>query len=314
MRALRHVFYEDGIVTAGEAELLFQLNDRCTPHTPEWSDFFVEAITDYMVFQEAPQGYLTLTNANWLIDRVSRDGRVTSKSEMALIINILDKARWSPVSLTKFGLEQVKAAVIHADGPLRKGKTLPPGQITEGEVDLLRRILYAFGGDGNVAVTREEADVLFDIDEAVRNGPANAAWTDLFVKAVANVMMAASGYSVPSREEALRHEAGASIGEQSISVLSTLLKMAQSNLASVREAYRDQTAEERALARLEHQRIEIITNEEITHAEASWLVARLGRDGHLSPSEMALIAYLKQESPRIHPALTEAVERLARAA
>jgi hypothetical protein len=90
--------------------------------------------------------------------------------------------------------------------------------------------------------------------------------------------------------------------------------MVQSNLSSIRDAYQDQTAEERALARLEHQRIEIITNEEITEAEASWLASRLGRDGRLSPSEMALIAYLKLESPKIHPALIEAVDRLGRAA
>jgi hypothetical protein len=90
--------------------------------------------------------------------------------------------------------------------------------------------------------------------------------------------------------------------------------MVQSNLSSVQEAYHDQTAEERALARLEHQRIEIITNEEITEAEATWLVSRLGRDGRLSPSETALIAYLKHENPKIHPALTEAVDRLGHAA
>ena len=83
---------------------------------------------------------------------------------------------------------------------------------------------------------------------------------------------------------------------------------------SVRDAYQDQTAEERALARLEHQRIEIITNETITEAEASWLAMRLGRDGSLSPSESALVTYLRQECPRIHPVLVEAVERLGHAA
>ena len=69
-----------------------------------------------------------------------------------------------------------------------------------------------------------------------------------------------------------------------------------------------------ALARLEHQRIEIITNEEITEVEAAWLVSRLGRDGHLSPSETALVKYLEQEGPKIHPSLSEAVARLVHAA
>ena len=314
IRTLRRVFYEDGIVSSDEAELLLKLNDACRVQHPDWADFFVEALTDYLVYQESPRGYLTSTNAHWLMDRLSHDGRIDSKTELELVINVLDKARWAPVSLVKFALEQVKHAVISGSGPLRNGKALEAGRITEGEVDMLRRILYAFGGDGHVAVTRDEADILFDIDEAVRDGAPNPAWTDLFVKAIANVMMSASGYSVPSREEALRQEATLQNPDQQTSVLASLLSMVQSNLASVQEAYHDQTAEERALARLEHQRIEIITNEEITEAEATWLVSRLGRDGRLSPSERALVAYWKQESPKIHPTLTEAVDRLGRAA
>lgn len=314
VRLLRQIFYEDGIVSQTEADLLFKLNDKCPVQHADWGDFFIEAITDYVVFQERPQGYLTSANAHWLIDRIAHDGKVDSKTELELLVNVLDKARWSPVSLVKFALEQVKHAVISGNGPLRNGKTLVAGKITEGEVDLLRRILYGFGGDGHVAVTRDEADILFDIDEAVADAEPNPAWTDLFVKAIANVMMAASGYSVPSREEALRQEASLQNPERQTSVLAALLSMVQSNLSSVQDAYHDQTAEERALARLEHQRIEIITNEEITEAEATWLVSRLGRDGRLSPSETALIAYLRHESPKIHPALTEAVDRLGHAA
>ncbi|SFV28633.1 hypothetical protein [Hyphomicrobium facile] len=311
---LRRVFYDDGIISADEAEILFALNNACNAYHPEWPEFFIEAITDYIVYQEAPRGYITADNGHWLIDRVSRDGKIDTKTELELIVNVIDKARWAPVSLVKFALEQVKHAVVDGAGPLRDGKALQAGTISEGEVDLLRRMLYAFAGDGNVAVTRAEADVLFDIDEAISASAPNPAWTDLFVKAIANVMMAASGYAVPSREEALRQEATLEEPEEQTSVLAALLSMVQSNLASVQDAYHDQTAEERALARLEHQRIEIITHEEITEAEATWLVSRLGRDGRLSPSEKALVSYLNQESPRIHPVLTEAVCRLGDAA
>jgi hypothetical protein len=310
----RRVLYEDGVISAEEAELLFRLNDGCALKDAAWADLFVEGITDYIVFQERPQGYVTANNAHWLIDRVSKDGKIDTKTELDLIVNVLDKARWAPISLAKFGLEQVKHAVISGSGPLRSGKMLDPGCITEGEVDLLRRILYAFGGDGHVAVTRDEADILFDIDEAVADSEPNPAWTDLFVKAVANVIMAASGYGVPSREEALRQEASLDHPEQKTSVLAFLLSMVQSNLSSVKDAYNVQTTEERALAYLEHQRIEIITNEAITEVEASWLANRIGRDGRLSPSEQALVAYLKHESPDIHPVLLEAVDRLGRAA
>lgn len=312
--ALRRALYADGVVSAEEAKILFDLNAACAEKADGWAELFVEGLTDFIVYQEKPHGYLTAANADWLIAEISRDGVVDSRTELELLVNVLDKARWAPVSLVKFALEQVKRAVISGEGPLRSGGRLDPGSITAGEVDLLRRILYAFGGDGHVAVTRDEADVLFDIDEAVANAAANPAWTDLFVKAVANVIMASSGYRVPSREEALRQEASLIYPEQQTSVLAFLLSMVQSNLDSIKDAYHDQTPEERALARLEHQRIEIITNEAITEAEAGWLANRIGRDGRLSPSETALVAYLKQDSPKIHPALLEAVERLGRAA
>lgn len=310
----RRVVFEDGIVSPEEAECLFKLNDAIGAKDPQWSDFFVEALTDYLVFQERPHGYLTSANASWLIERISRDGLVETKTELELLVNVLEKARWSPVSLVKFALEQVKTAVISGNGPLRQGKAVKAGIITDGEVDLLRRMLYGFGGDGSVAVTRDEADILFDIDEAVADATPNAIWTDLFVKAVANVIMSSSGYAVPTREEALRQEASLQSPEQQTSVLAFLLSMVQSNLSTIQDAYHDQTSEERALARLEHQRIEIITNETITEAEAGWLAARLGRDGRLSPSEIALVSYLKRQSPKIHPALVEAVERIGHAA
>ena len=311
---IRRVLYEDGVISSDEAEILFRLNEGCALKDAAWADLFIEGITDYIVFQERPQGYVTASNGHWLIDRVAKNGKIETKIELDLIVNVIDKARWAPVSLAKFALDQIKNAVITGTGPLRTGTNLSQGRISAGEVDLLRRILYAFGGDGHVAVTRDEADILFDIDEAVADSDPNPAWTDLFVKAVANVIMSASGYAVPSREEALRQEASLDHPEQKTSILAFLLSMVQSNLQSVQDAYQSQTTEERALAHLEHQRIEIITNEAITEVEASWLANRIGRDGHLSLSEQALVAYLKHESPNIHPVLLEAVDRLGHAA
>ena len=51
--------------------------------------------------------------------------------------------------------------------------------------------------------------------------------------------------------------------------------------------YRQQSDEERAIARLTQQKIEIITHEAMTAAEAGWLAERIGRDGKLTPNERA---------------------------
>lgn len=310
---LKSSYHCDGIITTAEAEALLRINQACLIQDAAWPDFFVEALTDYIVYQVLPEGYVTSEGAEWLLTRVVKNGNVARKTELDLIVNVLDKSRWSPVSLSRVALQQVKRAVVDGDGPLRAGEMSEKGRISEPEVELVRRILYAFGGDGNVAVTRAEAEVLFDINDAIVDPEANPAWTDLFVKAVTNVVMAASGQAVPTREEALRRDTWLE-DRGELSPGAVLSALVTSSLDAVRNAYQEQSSEERALARLEHQRIEIITNEVITQAEAGWLCDRIGRDGRLTPNEAALIAYLKKESPNIHPDLQAAVDRLAEAA
>jgi hypothetical protein len=310
---LRSALHGDGIATAAEAELLFGLNEACPSQHPAWADLFIETLTDYLVDQVQPEGYLTTNDAKSLIERVTRNGRSPRKVELDLIVNILDTSRWSPVSLSRFALEQVRRAVTHGDGPLRTGHEPVAGTIREPEVELARRILYAFGGDGSVAVTRAEAEVLVDINDAIADPAVSPAWADLFVKAITNVVMAASGRAVPTREEALRRDAWM-IERGELSPNALLSAMVRSSLDAVWGAYQEQSPEDRALARLEHQRIEIITNEAITEAEAGWLCERIGRGGRLTANEAALVAYLKKESPAMHPDLQAAVKRLAEAA
>ena len=110
--SLRRAFYEDGAIDRSEAEALFALNTACKTQDPAWADCFVEMLTDHIVNQTAPEGYLTVENAEWLVAQISADGRVDSKTELELLVNVLDKARWSPQGLVAFALAQVKHAVV----------------------------------------------------------------------------------------------------------------------------------------------------------------------------------------------------------
>lgn len=310
---LRRSFYKDGIISSQEADTLFKANDACSVKDASWTDFFIEALTDYVVNQVTPEGYVTVENADWLIQRIAHDGHVETKTELDLLVTVLERARWSPVRLARYALAEVKRAVIEDTGPLRTGGGLQKGVIAEAEVELLRRVLYAFGGDGNIAITRDEAEVLFELNDATANAEPNPAWTDLFTKAIANVLMASSGYAVPSREKALQAEAWLD-SRGDVGPASLFNKMITGSLSAVLTSYREQSPEERAIARLERQRTEIVTNEIVTEDEANWLADRLGRDGVLSANEKALIAFLQKESPKIHPILAERVAKLAEAA
>jgi hypothetical protein len=304
---LRRSYYDDSRISAQEADTIFALNDACPVQDPAWADCFVETITDYVVEQVEPQGYITTENAQWLRERIARDGKVESKTELELLVNVLDKARWAPQSFVRFALDQVRSAVIDGNGPLRSGTAFAPGVVTDGDVDLLRRILFAFGSDGNLAVTRSEAEVLFDIDEATAGADNCRAWSELFIKAIAGAMLAASGYAAPPRAAALAQEAF--LDRRGDLSLDNILSGMVTGMRNWFGGYSEQTHEERAIARLTQQKIEIVTHEGLAIAEPAWLAARIALDGRMTPNQRALLIYLKAESPTIHPALQALIDR-----
>jgi hypothetical protein len=201
--------------------------------------------------------------------------------------------------------------VVSGTGPLRSGKKLDPGVVSEADVELLRRILYAAGSDGCIAVTQMEAEAVFAIDEATAGHDNHPSWTDLYMKAIANCVLAASGYAPPPREVALAREAW--LDRRGDLSLDAILAGMGSGLKGAFSGYREQTKEEGAIARLTQQKVEIITHEAVTPAEAQWLASRIGRNGRFTPNERALLAFLKAEAPAIEPVLKDLVDKVAAA-
>jgi len=203
----------------------------------------------------------------------------------------------------------VKKAVLEGEGPLAAGKSLEPGRVTRDEVELIRRILYAFGGEGNVAVTRAEAQILFDINDATAQAQNDPAWSDLFVKAIANFMMAASGYTAPSRQEAMRREEW--LDAPSGGVADVFSRMAAGGLRGVLNAYRQPGSEAAWAARNRAKEASTATAEAVTADEAEWLAGRMGRDGVLHDNEKALLRFIRDEAPSVHPSLKSLIAKAA---
>ena len=308
---LRREVFANGVVTHGEAEALFALDQTARDKCPEWAPFFVEAVTDYIVHQEKPEDYISQENADWLIRAISRDGMVDSRTELELLVHVLEEAKSSPSQLSAYALEQVAHAVIDGQGPLMRGGSLVPGQVTKAQVDLLRRILYAYGGDGNIAITRAEAEILFRINDQTEAAANDPSWNDLFVKAIANYVMCSAGYEPPPRELALRHENFLENAEPHIG--SFFSRMVSGGLAGILEAYQspgdieaEWEAKNRAAEALARRA------ETIDADEARWLAEHVG-DGKrpLRDNERALLTLIKHASPEIHPALKPLLDKVA---
>jgi hypothetical protein len=304
---LRRAVFGDGVVSDGEADMVFRLNEACPEQCVEWTDFFVESLTDYLVMQADPQGYVSESNAGWLMRKIEHDGHVESRSELDLLVKVIEKAKSSPEKLVAYALEQVKCGVLEGAGPVGRSRELEPGVVGEAEVVLLRRILYAFGGDGNIAITRAEAEILFDLNDATHEADNHASWSDLFVKAVANFLMAASGYVVPSRETALKREEWL---EDRSGVSGFMSQMLAGGLRGIWQAYQRDEEMDR-YARLFGRENMIAESEKISALEADWLAKRIGRDGIIHENEKALLEFIREESPSVHPALLPLIDTAA---
>jgi hypothetical protein len=118
---------------------LFTMDEAAAEADPSWAELFVEAVSDYLVEQVEPAGYISEENADWLIDRISRDGVVKTASELEILIKVLEKAKSSPPRLVTFALGQVKKAVVDGEGPLARGGKLARGSVGRDEAELVRR-------------------------------------------------------------------------------------------------------------------------------------------------------------------------------
>lgn len=306
---LRHQVFWKGVVTAKDAEMVFALNDRLGEAADQaWPLFFVEALVDYVVMQAEPRGYISEDNAYWLIDRISHSDHVDTQCELELLVKALERAKSSPVKLVQFALQQVKWGVLEGDGYIGKNRKLEPGVIGEAEVELVRRILYAFGGDGNIAVTKQEAEILFDINDATSEAENHPSWSDLFVKALANFLMAASGYQVPTRQEALRREAW--LDSPTPGIGGFMSQMLAGSLSAIWDAYHYGTIDGEPRKPTTSSGLTIGLEPRVTAAEAAWAAQRMGRDG-LHENEAALINFLKSRDAHLHPKLVPILDLAA---
>ena len=309
MNVRRVVYGNDGAIRPDEMDMMFAIDEAAGRVDPAWTTLLVEAGTDFLVHQQAPAGYIDDANADWLIARIGKDGTVKTATELEMLVKVLEEARSSPEKLVRYALRQVQSAVVDGKGPLADGTELVAGRVDRGEVALIRRILYAFGGDAGIAITRSEAEVLFDINDRTVEADNDPEWTDLFVKAIANCMMAASGYAVPPRDVALRREEW--LDSPNNGVGDFFARMVSGGLRSVIDSYTAPSSEDARAAMNARLDAAIAANETVNEEEAGWLAARIGRDGKLHRNEKALLRFIHDEAPEVHPTLKRLVDQAA---
>jgi hypothetical protein len=328
---LRRAFAFDTHIAATDIDGLFRAHGLARVQDPSWGEFFVETLTDYVVRELEPAGYVTAAHAGWLVARVSQAGRVRTKTEQDLLLNVIDKARWVPESLLVFALSQIRDAVITGQGPLRVSADPGPGHITLAEVEQIRALLFAYGTEGPTSITQPEAEMLLEIERAIATrrqqdggeadlSPIDAwpieSWRDLLEKSLTSAVLSASGYAGPTREEAINEARPLTSWAEDFRPFAPHVPAGKpafgpAQATPLLAAYKPLGPEARAMQRLELQRIEIITGEPVASADAGRLAVRLEADAAASPTVARLPDLLRAAGFALSPAFNGQTTRNA---
>lgn len=304
--SLRREIFADGIISKEELGMLLALAERAPEGDREWTDFFGEAAGDYYLREEIPHDYITEREFRDIKLSVTQYGETVTPLVLSMLVKLVHDATATPPMMSEFIIDQIKAMISNRDGePV----------ITADDTALIRKFLYASGGDGNMAITQKEAVLLFDLNDMTMCTDNDPAWSELFVKANANHLMAHIGYQPPSREEALRQWEWMS--DQSVDVSGFFKRMVSGGLSSLRNTYAervgvDMQASESVYEQIHHKREQAIADaEEVTTSEADWLADRIGRDGVMDDNERALLAYMHELEAELPPKLKALLQDVA---
>jgi hypothetical protein len=306
--ALRRKIYSDGAINRVEAEQLFLINHQIKDlDHPDWSVFFTEAVTDLVLQQSIPYGYISEDNAKWLIERITQDGKMTLRTEFEALLKVMDNAVSVPQMLAAFALEQVKQVVLCGQRVSLHDEAYEPGRVTAADVKALRRVLHAASSEGFNTISREEAEILFDIAEATATADNDPSFDDLFARAIGNHLMAGSGWSAPSMAIALRRERWLDEQHSLTGGIASFFGRALGGMGTAFTALLSQQGYSLSSGHLPHS----TPHDMITYEEADWVASRINRDSIISSAEKNLLRFLKQEAAHIAPSLQPLMEKAA---
>lgn len=286
---VRRAIFPDGAVSRGEGEALFALNESVGGDDPAWNACFVEAICDHLMLAEEPKGHVTEEGATWLENRIHRDAVIELSTEIELVMKLCEKAESCPTRIHEMARRLVKRAVLEGKGYEGRDPKLVPGQIGETELALIRSVLFAAAGAGNVAVTRDEAEWLFEIDEATEGRAHVSGWRDLFVSAVMNHLFAVGPSSLLDRDAMMKRAAWLNKPVAKGGIGSFLSRVVAGGKKGFEEKAKQLNPIEAQFAHVDRRHVEAHVAEALDTAEAAWLVTRIRADRRRTANEQALV-------------------------
>lgn len=287
--ALRRSGWADGAIAREEAEAIFSLQQATANPSPVWSDFFVEALRNFVLNGSDPRGFASEDEAQWLIRMVEADGKVCSMTELELLVQVIEKGLGVPDALKVYVLKVLEAAVLTGTGPTRDGGELSDAHVTPAEAQLLRRVIFGSASDKPGAVSLREAEMLFRLKDATLLQANAPEFSQVFVQGVGNALMGyANEAAHVSRERMLQLEAFVAHNKPSVGRFMGQMAREVPNVFGVVFGKRKPAGPSLA--------DKVAEAETIVPYEQEWLDAQIAANGEVDAYDQALLAFMAEET------------------
>lgn len=176
---LRKHMFPRGVTSVDDAEQLLALHRGAQEKCGEWGNWFVETMAAFIVSRLRDQHSHGDANVGWLIDLVSRNGRIGTAAELELMLHVMEMAAAVPDALPAFALDQLRIALQTGTGAyaaMRHGKR---AGIAAEDIEFVYRILRGSLSAGRLVLSKREAAVVDRIGALVHSRANHPAWTAL---------------------------------------------------------------------------------------------------------------------------------------
>jgi len=286
---LRREIYGDGKAAKADLERLVSIGRSSAEISPAFADLMSEVALDVLLNDVDPPKYLQRADAEWLIALLSRDSGLANEAEYETLIRLIRNAVSVPPALAAFAIGEIERAI------------LARGAIGPNDLEALRTVVFAATEGSSLHVTRDSAEALFRIADALAEAD-DPAFGDFFAKAIGNYLMGVAFRWTPSADEARKADDWLDAPTPGFGdFISAMFDFERLRAAEVAPDALHNAAHDTALVQAAR----------IDTAEADWLLLRLHRDGKISEAEKRLLSFLKREATSVAPALAALMEKAA---
>jgi hypothetical protein len=178
---LKRAIVADRRLSRAEMETVCQINEVLAHKSPEWEQFFINALFLYFA---GSNRVLTTAEERQLLEWVHNDHTIDARTELHLMIHMVRRFESVSPAFNRHILDLLRQHILTSDRPLFTDAPRIPGVIGADDVLALRRVILGVGSAGGVGVAQTEAAFLMDLDAATEGQAHHPDWTDFYTQSL----------------------------------------------------------------------------------------------------------------------------------